>query len=227
MSVAVKSYDPSMTGPVLASTVFHIVLFVLTAVGLPFVAKDTLIISTPISVELVSIDEITQTNRVAPPKKEDKAEKEPEKLAPPPMDKPPPPPKMTAEAPPDMTAPKPADVKDDAKAEPEKLAPPPKPADKPKPKPKPKDPEKPKAEAIKPKEDPFASLLKNLTPDAKATAQETPQEIAEDTPSAAGQIARLGDQLTISELDAVKRQIGPCWNVQTGSKYAENLAVEV
>jgi hypothetical protein len=163
---------------------------------------------------------------VALPKKEEKPEKEPEKLAPPPMDKPPPPPKMTAEAPPDMTAPKPPEPKD-KNAEPEKPLPlPPKPADKPKP--KPKEPEKPKkVEAAKPKEDPFASLLKNLTPDAEVTAEQKPEETMKDDPSAAGQIARLGDQLTISELDAVKRQIGPCWNVQTGSKYAENLAVEV
>ena len=51
------------------------------------------------------------------------------------------------------------------------------------------------------------------------------EDVLEDTSS--GQIARLADQLTISELDAFKYQLEPCWNVPAGAKFAENLAVEI
>ena len=59
---------PSMKGPLIGSVVFHVILFVVTVVGLPFIAKDHLIISTPMSVEIVEIDKITQTNHPSVPK---------------------------------------------------------------------------------------------------------------------------------------------------------------
>lgn len=216
----------SMRGPLLTSTLFHLFLFIFAAVGLPFVAKDPLIISTPISVELLDIDEITQTNRVAPPKKEKKPD-EPVKPPPPPEEKPVAP-QMTAEAPPDLTLPTPPDIKEEDVAEPEEIpAPPSEPVKKvevkkPKPKPKPKT-EKTK---IKPKTDAFASLLKNLAPAEDKTAQDKAEETAENS-TASGQISKLSDRLTVSELDAFKHQIEPCWMVPSGVKYAEDMAVEI
>jgi hypothetical protein len=68
------------------------------------------------------------------------------------------------------------------------------------------------------------SLLKNLTPDAAEDVEDAPKEKGEN---ADGQIAKLSDNLTISELDSLKYQIAQCWNVPTGIKYAENLAVEI
>lgn len=133
---------PSMKGAIVTSGIFHLLLFVLTAVGIPFIARDPLIISTPINIELIKIDKVTQTDKVAQPKKLDK---------PKPIEKKPVPPKVTAEAPPDLTKPKPVEV--------EEVVVKPKPAPK-KPKSKPKPPKK--------QESDFASLLKNLTPDTDA-----------------------------------------------------------
>src|SRR5262245_59421615 len=88
--------DSSMKLPVLTSTALHIILFILTAIGLPFVAREK-IIDHPIAVEIVTLDQITQTNRVAQPvkPKEDKTD------LPPPKQEKPSPPQMSAEAPPD------------------------------------------------------------------------------------------------------------------------------
>ncbi len=201
---------PSMKGPVITSGIFHLVLFVLTAVGLPFVARDPLVISTPINVEIIDIDEITQTNRIAPPKKA------PEKLEKPiPLQEKPAPPKVTSETPPDLTKPKPPEIEKIVENPPEK----------------PKIiPKKPKVKPVPPKkeENDFASLLRNLTPDTN-TGEENQLELDPDLKNVAqdSQIARLADRLTVSELDAFKRQIEPCWNVPTGAKYAEDLSVEI
>ena len=51
--------DPSMKGPLIASGLFHMILFTLTVVGIPFIVRDQTIISSPISVEIVEIDKIT------------------------------------------------------------------------------------------------------------------------------------------------------------------------
>ena len=60
--------DHSMKGPLIASGLFHVGLFLLTVVGLPFIVKDQTIVSSPISVEIVEIDKITQTNKPPAPK---------------------------------------------------------------------------------------------------------------------------------------------------------------
>src|SRR3546814_7021749 len=39
--------------------------------------------------------------------------------------------------------------------------------------------------------------------------------------------AKLGQQLTISELDAVRQQIEQCWVVPAGAREAENLVVQL
>ncbi len=210
----------SMKGPFLTSALFHIVLIIISIVGLPFIAKERVIIATPISVQLVDIDELTQTNRVAPPKNKPKEIEAPK----PPAAKPTPP-KMTEEAPPDLTKPKPPKPVKDKPKDTEKPVLPPdsvkkKDPVKPKPKPKPRDKPKPKAT-----QNDFQSLLKNLAPDAGEEQQEKTKN--KQTESPVGQIAKLSDQLTISELDALKYQIARCWNVPTGIKYAEDLAVEI
>jgi hypothetical protein len=198
--------ENSMKGPLVRSFIFHAVIIALTTIGLPFVAKDPLVISTPISVEIVEIDKITQTNKVAKPTPAPEKQEAPKKEAPP--EAKPEPPKMTEQAPPEP--PKPAPVK---KAEVEK------------PKPTPKKPEPPKQEPEKKKD--FQTLLKNLTPAAPAVTETPAQaEPVEETTDTAP-LALLSDRLTMSELDAFKHQIEPCWNIPAGAKFAEDLAVEV
>ncbi len=97
-----------------------------------------------------------------------------------------------------------------------------------------------------PKEDEFESMLKDL---AREFEDET-QKTVEDKPEPEGDFLEdlakaldtdeteperpqtqkaptLGNRLTLSEIDAVRRQIEPCWNVQIGARNPEELVVEV
>ncbi len=219
MNGGLFEFDAAMSGSLVVSVLFHVAVIVLLSMSLPFLAKDRIIVSNPISVEIVDIDELTQSNKPSPPKKAD-----PEKMEAKPQENPSPP-KMTAEAPPDLTKPKPPDVKD-AVAEPREAVPPPKPLKKVElKKPPPKKPKPPAKKVAAPKQNDFASLLRNLTPDTEAAEQAAqPDQV---TASQISQIARLADRLTISEMDAVKRGLMPCWNIPIGTKDAEKQIVEV
>lgn len=219
--------DSSMKTPVVASAILHFILFIVTAFGIPFIARDHEILSQPISIEIVPIDELTQTNRVAAPVKP----KEEKRDLPPPVQEKPSPPKMAEETPPEIEKPKPPEIKEEVKAPPvEQLAPPkpekkkeePKPKEKPKPKP-----EVTKTEKKKETQD-FNSLLKNLTPDVK---EEQPVESVETAENSAvdSAIAQLSDRLTMSEMDALRHQLQGCWNLgaSAGGRYAEELVVAV
>ena len=87
--------------------------------------------------------------------------------------------------------------------------------------PKPKKPEKPKEEPKEEQEDLFDSLLKDLTP-VEEEQQQQNQEMPDPDD---GQISDIANQISMSELDALRAQIEPCWNIPTGAKYAENLIV--
>jgi type IV secretory pathway VirB10-like protein len=183
-------------------------------------------LSQPISIEIVPIDELTQTNRVATPVKP----KEEKKELPPPVQEKPSPPKMAEETPPEIEKPKPPELKEEVKEKPVEQLAPPKPEKKkeevkPKEKPKPK-PDTTKVE--KKKEQDFDSLLKNLTPETK---EEQPVESVETAENSAvdSAIAQLSDRLTMSEMDALRHQLQGCWNLgaSAGGKYAEELIVAV
>lgn len=195
-----------MRKPLIISSVFHVALFAFSIVGLPMIVPER-IISDPVSVEIVDVSELTRTETVAKPS--------PKKEPPPKPEEPKPtPPKMAEETPPDLTMPEPPDLEPAEEAA-EPIPPPPKEVvlKKPEPKPPPK-PEVTKKEKPKSSTNDFQTLLKNLAP-----AEEVAQENAA--------IAPLADKLTMSEVDAIKRQLAGCWNVMAGAKYAEDLVVEV
>jgi len=213
-------FDASMKIPLISSALFHVILFIMTAVGIPMVAKEPMIMNTPITIELVESGKKTQTP-------------EPKKVEPP---KPEPSPSMAAEEVPDLTLPeppKPEEPVEDKKelAPPEPIPDPDKKAEK-KPEPKKEEKKKPdpkvtKVEKKEPKKD-FSSLLKNLTPDETEKKDPPSQmdQLIEDMKDE-GQFAPLGEKLTVSEQDALRHQLSQCWNVLSGAKYAENLVVEV
>lgn len=223
MRALTKNFDfwgmgPEMKAPLTVSVVFHIALFIFSLVGLPFVARTPLTLTTPpIMIEFVEIDKITQTNKPAPPAPKAE-EKKPEE---------PPPPRPESKAAPDLLSPPPQETLADAvplptppKEELKKPAPPKKAP------PAPKKPVPPKAEA-KPKTEDFQSLLKNLVAEP-APASEVKEKLNNDSsPSPEGQMAPTGEHLTISEEDALRHQIAQCWNVMAGAKFAEDLVVEV
>ena len=199
------------------SLLFHAAVILAATVSLPWLKRD-FDIPQPLSVELVDIAPITQTDKVAQkpaPKKEEPKEEPP---------KPPPPAKNTASEavqPVKKTAP----VKEEQKKEDTVLV------DKNAPPEKKKTPdEKKKKEVTKeePKKD-FASVLKNLsdpkeTPSAKT---ELPDLKLEDASAPDGTNAPLGQKLTMREEDALRRQLESCWSVPYGARDAENLRVEI
>lgn len=206
----------SMNRAVVISFVLHIVGIILLIVGVPHLRPDP-IVPTPISVELATVADMTQSNK--PPVKAPEKKDEPPKKVERPISKPNPskePPK------PDQVNPdakKPVEVKKES-PEQDELAPPKKTEKKPEKKPEKKE---------EPKENPqFSSLLKNLTKDeaqeksdiGEITKKLASAEPAPDTPN-------IGEQLTMSDIDALRQQLAGCWNVFAGAAEAQDLAVDI
>ena len=172
----------------------------------------------------------------------------PASAAAPPMPAPPQPPKPEVKAPPPPPPPPPKPVETQA-------PPPPPPAarpSEPKPKPEPRQahhtprPDIKKADPAafqkllqsfedkKPERADFDRLLKNLSPQQIAQAEEAPParpRLAATAPPSSQPKAPLGSQLTASELDAlremVRQQLMPCWSIPAGARDAKDLHVEI
>lgn len=198
-----------------------------------------------------------KTPEPTPPVEEAKPEPEPEPTPPPPAPEPQPeiaalPPKPEPEPEP---APEPEpEPKKEPEPEPEpepkpEAKPAPEPEPEPKPEPKP-EPPKPVAAAAKVKKKPrppeqfeVASLLKTLEEIKKKQPEpeekkkdELKADFAEQMRAALKVKSPQPDadptrKVTMTELDAMRRQVisqvAPCWNINPGSKGAENLAVVV
>ena len=206
-----------MKGAFIGSGIFHVGIVALGMIAIPHTIPE-MIINEPFPVELVEVDLITQTNK-APKPKEATPPDEPKKQE-----------TVEAGVPPDLLTPKPAEPVEEipepenikeAEPEAEVKKEPEKPKEKPKPKPKK---EITKKEPEKPKKD-FQSLLKNLALDTPKDEKDV--EAAAENTDDAPDIDRLADRLTMSEQDALRAQLGQCWNVMAGAKYAEELIVAV
>jgi hypothetical protein len=195
---------------------FHIVIIVIAIFGLPFIAHhDVVLPPPPMMVEFVKIAKKTQTIERAKPK--------------------PPKPKIKKEIKKDTPPKAKPLIKKEEKPKPPKIEKPSKPpvssGKKPKPtpkvetippleKPKPKKEEKPKDKPNDKKEEfDFSSVLKNLTLDDDKAQPEVVDEKAN--------LAPLGLKLTISEQDALRRQLEKCWNVPIGARDIQEMAVEI
>ena len=213
-----------MSGALVYSLLIHVVFMVFTAVGLPYVSRDPVTIAPPVTVELVDISELTQTTKVSAPKKSEKI-KESFTKAPP--QKRPAPPKVDALAPPDLSQPRAPNLKkeDVANADPiptpEALKKPVKKPEMPKKKPKLAK----KKEPQKAQTQDFQSLLKNLATDVAEQNDLTDKAKADAAEKS--QVASLATRMTISEQDALRRQLTQCWNIMAGAKFAENIVVKI
>ncbi len=199
------------------SLMFHAACFLLAVVSIPWLKKDYKI-PTPVSVELVAIDKIAQTTKVAPTpvKKQEKKQEEP---TPP---KPPPPAQNTSN---EAVAPtkeikKEEEVKKEEKVLVDPAAHPDKKLEK-------KD-EKKKKVTEEPKKD-FASVLKNLKDDKeKAPPMPKVQDMKlDESHPKEGQNIPLGERMTMTELDALRSQLAQCWNVPIGAKDIDTTQVEI
>jgi len=218
------------------SVLFHLGIVVMALVGIP--------VGEPLPVEVVEtmdvdIAELTVTTRNQKPPREE--EPEPKEEQPP---KPPPAPKPRP-APPPAPEPEPEPA-------PEEVVAPPEPEPEPAPPEEPKEEKvaivtpvaKPRPKNIKKKDD-FADMLNTLTlddekpvdaPDKKSKEKDFLDElnldeiVTEDKPKPREktQIATIiGTRLTVSEVDAVRRQFEKCWNVPIGARNPEELVVEI
>lgn len=196
----------------------HLLLLLIVIFGLPVLLENEQLI-TPrlIPVDIVNIADVTNT-RVS-----DKPVLNPtptptkvEKQQPPPTPEPP-----KEEAKPDKPAEKPDDK---AEALPDKT----KPKEKEKPKEEKKKEEK-KEEKKPEKKTDLTAVLKNVAklkddikPQPDVTTKETDEKavMSDEPPS-------LGQTLSISEMDALRRQIQQCWNVPIGARGIENMNVEI
>ena len=216
------------------SAVLHIVIAVISITGLPFMNfKNELPIPTPIAVEILPVAAETQAPKPKPlPVKEDIKE---EPLPPKPQPTPPPTPTPEpAPVPPAEPEVKPEPVKE-VLPEPKPEAvplPQPKPEPKPKPvEPPPTPPAKPKIKDTKPIKDKkpdksFDSILKNIAKLKPTSEAQDKAEKSTDTQSSQ-QTGKVGPELTMSEMDALRQQIKGCWAINPGAKDIENFLVTV
>lgn len=207
---------PRMGQPFTLSMVLHVVVLVIAVGGLPYLKPDIPVIEDAISVEFVPVADKNQTDK--PPARSEKADKSKEgEKVPKPM-----PPQVTSEAPPKPTPPKPPEKLEDVTM-PDDVANP--------------DAAAVKAPVIPPKpikrpvltqtedQEAFKSLLRNLMPAQTEESEQTVNTAIEgEQPSP---MATLSQQMTISEMEAVKEQLSECWKIQAGARYAEDLAVDV
>ena len=212
-----------MRNAFLLSVMLHVGVVVLAWRGIPL-SYDTP--SEPVQIIAVEIaTETVTTERIAPNPKTAKQE--------PPPEPEPEPEKEVAALTPQKPAPKEVPSEPDSVPIPslETSSEPDQPALPVKPRPKPTPPE----------EDILESVMKDLQEledEPEPVEQETTETddllsdvaaLLEDDPSdeQTQQTPILGNRLTISEIDAVRRQIEPCWNVQIGARNPEELIVDV
>ena len=210
----------------------HIAVIVLAILGLPVLFARAPTIDPPITVELVRISDKTRT-LPAPPKPKPKLSRKrpdtpkPEPVKPKAAAVPPPPPDLAQLEP--VPVPKP------------KVKPKPKPkvkAKKPPPKPKVKKPKrrKPRLAKIKPRHKPLApredfvdSVLRDVSKEKPREKEKKPDKkvVKKTEPAPPRPRPSLDQRLTISELDAIRRQIEACWSIPAGARDAENLIVDI
>lgn len=218
-----------MKGPLTVSAVVHLGLLILAITGLPYLKPEPQPMVSSIPIEILPIAEMTTTNKRIPVKAPPK--EQPEKLEKPKEIKPAPP-KVEEVKPPEPPKPPKAE-KAKPKAKPVTPPPPDEAAlekAKEEPKPEEKKPPEPveakeKAEEIEQTQD-FNKLLKNLQ-DSQPEVDETLPESKNAEAPAPTPDAPYAETMTMSEADALARQLQRCWSIQAGARYAEDLIVKV
>lgn len=198
---------PEMRGSVTTSFVLHAVILTALILGLPHLKPPPLELSQPIAIDIIDVGPVTTTQvqgmgQIAT-QNDNIAQ---EKAQPSQQDKPEP-------AKPSPVPDKPK--VDDRKALDDLISGEAKKTDKIK-------------ETPKPKQDAqnFDSLLKNLSKNDAAISPTNSELKAKDGP-VAGSPGIQSEKLTISEEDALRRQIEQCWNIPTGAKDAQSMIVEI
>ncbi len=215
---------PEIGWPTMLSAVLHVGVFLVAILGLPQMASRNNPYLHPDEI-IMDVELLNQSDAI---NSENKTEE----------DVPPPPKKPVynnSDRTPVLAPSKKPDVKDKTPdiAKEEKLAVPdptsikvpPKPRNKPKPE-KPK--KKPLPEKPAEPERNITNLLKDLTPEDLENSEEKINP--DDNADSSGKISQHGNasrQMTTSDLIALNQGVQPCWNVNAGGHYAENLVVKL
>jgi hypothetical protein len=223
-------------GAIGISVAFHLTLVTVAWTGLPVLFEDTIQEESPIIVELVTIAEKTRAapETVRPeapepePAKPKSAKVEPKLLPPPPAAKSVPPvPEKVAALPPPPTpkAVEPPPPPPETRAAPEPPAPQPRRVNV-RPRTKPEPPAKtPKFDASR-----IAVLIdKTRKEEAPEAEPEESKKFLQPPPMPESPVRRaaIGNQLTLSEVDAIRYQIEQCWNVPVGAPDARDLVIKI
>ena len=229
---AERSYP--ITGGILMSVLFHVLLALLIVFGVPSFFKAE-VIPEPPGIEATIVSDITAAPKVDKAGKLQDKPKPPTPPAPPaPEQKKPEPPKPAPPATPNQATPPPAakqeavNIPDETKkAEEEKKKEEKTPEEK-------KEENKPDKPKDKPKDDQeFDNLLKDLAKNQPAPdTKEKPKQKAKPAPAepTVGPQAALltdGPPMTANENDAIRTQLIPCWNFDMGVPNPENYTVVV
>ena len=219
------------------SVSLHVLVLILAVLGLPRLWESEPPADTPIVVEVVKIDEKTKAKEIPKPKPlKKKAVK-----TPPPPEPPKVKPAVAAPLPPEPPRASPAVEKIPV------IKPKPKPKPKPKAKLKPKPKPKPKAKPAPPRqivrvrprrrpppsrEDFLRSVLRDVAPEERGERPKKPVKKEKPAPAPAFKKtpvrrAPLDAQASMSEIDAIRRQIEGCWNIPAGARDAGSLVVRI
>lgn len=233
------------------SALLHVGILILVIVGLPGLLQSERAEIVPISVEVVSLEELSKMPEKKTPPKPKAKDPSPKKAEPKVARKPPPPPPAPAPTPPvTLKIPEPEPLPPEPKPKPKPPAPKAEPVPPPKPKPKPaaKPPPPKKAETEvaarstpaprpkrkpeppAPKPDAFQSLLKNLAQDkrkAEKEKAEQPAKVAKNVEEKPKRSALQARMMAASLAQAVNSQVTPCWSIPAGAKDAANMSVAI
>jgi outer membrane biosynthesis protein TonB len=213
------------------SALFHLAIIAIAFFGLPQFRRPLPAMLQPIAIEVVNIADVTNPpkgQKDAPEDKKAEADKPETRKTPAPAEEPKPKPvEKVPEKPKEPEEPKvaavpkipekPPEKKEEPKPEPKATVEPAQPRVKAKPKPKPEP---------QPKPVDMASVLKNVAKLKKDAPVANNEQEAKPEPRGAPN-SNSNKPLTISELDAIRRQIERCWNVPAGAKDAQDMIVEV
>lgn len=236
----------------LYSGLLHVIVFLILMIGIPNPFEKKLTELKPMMVEFVDISELSTAPVLAPESVSEPEPTPPEpelKPEPTPPEPTPPEPTPPEPTPPEPTPPQPEPIPEPTPPEPEVKPEPdvvPIPEDKPKKDPpkeeKKKDPPKPKEEKAvvnldkkdpKPKTDtkekPDKKKVEKAFDDLLNELEKTDKKDKSKSSSAikGAPADRIGPTMTGTEIDAVRRTIARCWNVNPGALGAKDLRVEL
>lgn len=194
-----------MEWPLTLSGLCHLGFLLLMIWGLPHIKSDLPVIENAVTIEIVELDEKTETDKIPQQSKPKPVPKPPQVKK-----KPTPPPTVKSEQPPRPIKPTPPELAE--KIDPADIS-------------------ALKKEDIqtvnkteKAPDEKFLSLLRNLEEHEPETKETTKEETAIEKPQ---RFIPLGERMTMSEQQAVLQRLGECWNIMAGARYAEELVVKM